>query len=159
MRSPSIAWLGPGAELWRWGTLSGLTIQGPLELFGLAHRGWGQFDPISPIPELAKLETNVFSGLAMLLDDLGIAGTGALLATFGALTTALVASLYRRPTVVKTVVVANVYLLLFWMPVVLMSYYVFWWVQFLAVGLLGSLLFSSGPAGQASRHSQRLARA
>jgi len=142
---------------WRWGTLSGLTIEGPLELFGLAHRGWGQFDPISPVPGLAKLETNVFSGLAMLLDDVGVAGTGALLATFGALTTILVASLYRRPSIFKTVLVANMYLLLFWLPVVLMSYYVFWSVQFLAVGLLGSLVFSSSVPKPASSYSQRLA--
>src|SRR5205823_7918833 len=87
---------------WRFGMLTGITIQGPLELLGLAHRGLGQFAPLAPVAELT-LQTNVFSGLAMLLDEVGVVGTVALMIVLGSVTTALVASLYRRPSMPKAI--------------------------------------------------------
>src|SRR5205823_5044967 len=97
---------------WHFGMFTGLTIQGPLELFGLAHRGLGQFDPIRLVGGLVG-ETNVFSGLAMLLDDVGIVGTTAVMIILGWATTALATSFYRRPNMLKAIVLANLYLLLF----------------------------------------------
>jgi len=140
---------------WHFGMLTGITIRGPLELFGLAQRN---LEPIAPIPGFT-VETNVFSGLSMLLEEVGIAGAAAVMMLLGAVTTGLAASFYRRPTVVKAAVLSNLYLLLFWLPVTLMSYYVYWSVELAAVGLLGSLVFSASLAVTTPTPSQRPARA
>lgn len=126
---------------WHFGTLKGITIQGPLELFGLSQRGMGQFEPITPVPGLA-LHTNVFSGLAMILDEVGVVGAIAVMIVLGSLTTGVVSSFHRKPKMAKAAVLTSLYLLLFWLPVVLLTYYVFWTVQLLLVALLGSLFFS-----------------
>lgn len=135
---------------WEYGNFRGLSIMGPLEWFGIVVREQGVYERSIYLTADA-IPTNQYTGLRLLLDDMGFGGMMITMGFLGAITTSLFFAFYSRPSVAKCALLCNLYLLVLWLPITFWSYYSFWTVQLLVCPLLGGYLIQLkrvAPVGQ-----------
>jgi hypothetical protein len=140
---------------WRNGSLGGVVIKGPLALVGLASRNRWPYEvyELAPVPGASS---NIVTGLALLLDDVGVGGMVGVMFVLGLLMGTLFVRYRARPSIVKGCALASSYLLLAWTPVVWLSYYVFWTIQLVATGVIANRFFIAYRADDPARSRRGL---
>jgi oligosaccharide repeat unit polymerase len=125
-------------------SFQGITIAGILAPLGLYQKVQGVYaglDAEQPLTSRSSATTNQYTGLRLLLEEFGLFGTMMIMAVLGTLTTAVFNAHYSAPTIAKGATLANLYLLVLWLPITLLSYYSFWTIQFIIVVILGKMFF------------------
>jgi len=140
---------------WVTGTLEGGTFHSLMLLLTGQERGSWDFDsyPIAPdMPEVSNLST----GFWQLLADFGISGAAIILTLMGAISTRLFVKFNAQQTAKRAGSLLCMYLLLFWLPVVVLTHYMYFFcvalVLFKADLLYGMTL---GAGSGAPKRSER----
>src|SRR5579863_5710286 len=130
-------------EGWIVGTLGGESFRG-IMLF-TTGQDWDSYAqeayPIAPeMPETS----NMVTGLWQILIDFGIAGSAILMTLMGALSTGLFMKFSAQPTAKRAGSLLCVYLLLCWLPIFVITHYMFFWCV-MVVALKIDLLYCVAP--------------
>jgi hypothetical protein len=136
-------------DRWIEGRFTGVCIGGPLEWLGFGEREVGVYRESIYLTDYS-IPTNQYTGLRLLLDDVGFGGMVIAMALLGLITTILFFGFYSSPTFAKCVLLSNLYLLLLWLPVTLWTYYTFWTVALVSLPVVGSWLVRLRRASGAS---------
>ena len=136
------------SDEWKYGDLRGISLNGPLALVGLVERapsGVYTGDDVQYLTPNALSLTNQYSGLRLIMEDIGVVGALMFFLILGYVTTALFYAFYRHPNGWQFSLLVNIYLLLLWMPIAMLSHYVFWLADLLVVGALTAGLLEVVP--------------
>jgi len=128
---------------WITGTLEGNTFHSLLLFVTKQDRGSWNYDPYSIAPDMSET-SNLVTGLWQLLADFGISGTVIILTLMGAVSTRLFTRFNAQPTAKRAGSLLCIYLLLFWLPVVVLTHYMYFWC-IAPVLFKADLLYRVGP--------------
>ena len=112
---------------WITGTLEGNTFHSLLLFVTGQERGSWSYDPYSIAPDMSET-SNLVTGLWQLLADFGICGTVIILTLMGAVSTRVFTRFNAQPTAKRAGTLLCMYLLLFWLPVVVLTHYMYFWI-------------------------------
>ena len=123
---------------------TGITLAGVLGPLGFYERVSGVYvgsDAEQRLIPDSRQTTNQYTGFRLLLEDFGLGGTLVVMAALGMLVTYIFVLNMLRPSITLVIILGNLYLLLLWLPITLLSYYAFWTIQFLVLLPIARVFF------------------
>ncbi|MCX6590494.1 MAG: O-antigen ligase [Acidobacteria bacterium] len=123
---------------------TGITLAGVLGPLGFYERVSGVYvggDAEQRLIPDSRQTTNQYTGFRLLLEDFGFGGTLVVMTALGMLVTYVFVLNTRRPSVTLVIILGNLYLLLLWLPITLLTYYAFWTIQFLVLLPIARVFF------------------